>query len=732
MFKTSWTQSLSCLVAACSLGYFLADPTSAPLIVPLFLASVGACLLLRRMSEHSLQHSHEPVEPHAESSEDAMPSPAQQGLIDSERHIHRVLDQLFAFVCVLSPEGTLLSVNAAPLKAAAIRAEDVVGKPLWECSWWAWSPVVQEQLRSAIARAGAGSPARYDAEIRVAGGALMSVDFMVAPMLDDASKLTHLIASGVDVSDRKQAEIALSAREQFYRQLIESMPLLCWTCQPDGTCDYICARWEKYAGYGTDPAAAFTTMEHVHHEDREAFRAEWQDGIRSGRSFKTEVRLRRNDGVYRWFGWYATPISGPRGQLLKWCGTSIDINDRKQMEEALRESELRLRSVNNTLEQRVKQRTAEVVERSDQLRALALDLSETESRERKHLAQVLHDHFQQLVSAAKLKTGLLRRKTRDEDTISSLRQVESLLEEAIVSARMVATQLSPPVLHDAGLVAALQWLVRRMELDHQLKIELVIEHECELDNEQVRVIVFECAREILFNVRKHAGVDFARLTLRLLPEGLLRLEVVDEGKGFDALKLARRKSTDMSFGLFSIRERMSLIGGLLRVESAPGKGTRVELSVPCVARPKQCSTPMVARAVTRLNLDGNRRMRVVVADDHALFREGLVALLSQEPYLEVIGQAGDGEEAIRMSRELRPDLLIVDISMPKFNGVQVTKTLTKELPGMRVIGLSMYEQEDMTTSMLDAGAIGYFAKSGAPEETLLAMLREVGSAAHAK
>jgi DNA-binding NarL/FixJ family response regulator len=116
------------------------------------------------------------------------------------------------------------------------------------------------------------------------------------------------------------------------------------------------------------------------------------------------------------------------------------------------------------------------------------------------------------------------------------------------------------------------------------------------------------------------------------------------------------------------------------------------------------------------------RVRVLVADDHKLFREGLISLISQESYLEVVGQAADGEEALKMARELRPQIMIVDVSMPKYNGIQVTTLVHKELPDTRVIGLSMHERDDMALAMRNAGAVAYCAKSW-PSEHLLTELR---------
>src|ERR1700722_11340049 len=123
--------------------------------------------------------------------------------------------------------------------------------------------------------------------------------------------------------------------------------------------------------------------------------------------------------------------------------------------------------------------------RSEQLRDLALDLTETESRERRRLAQLLHDHFQQIVSAAKMEGGMNPRTPHEPEVVTTLLQLESLLGDAIEASRSLATELSPPVLHDAGLGAALEWLSRRMAQAHNLTVHLTVHPNSEPTNEQV-------------------------------------------------------------------------------------------------------------------------------------------------------------------------------------------------------------------------------------------------------
>ncbi len=142
---------------------------------------------------------------------------AADALRESEEHLRRVLDSLFIFVGVLSCDGTLHMANRAPLDGAAIRLEDVQGKKLWDCYWWNYSATVQRQLRSAITLAAKGKPSRYDVDVRMAGGTMMSIDFMIAPMRDTGGEITHLIASAVDITDRRQLErevLEVSASEQ--------------------------------------------------------------------------------------------------------------------------------------------------------------------------------------------------------------------------------------------------------------------------------------------------------------------------------------------------------------------------------------------------------------------------------------------------------------------------------------------------------------------------------------
>ena len=109
-------------------------------------------------------------------------------------------------------------------------------------------------------------------------------------------------------------------------------------------------------------------------------------------------------------------------------------------------------------------------------------------------------------------------------------------------------------------------------------------------------------------------------------------------------------------------------------------------------------------------------IRILLADDHRILREGLRSLLTQQPDITVVGEACDGEQAVALARELKPDLVIMDVVMPGLDGVEATRRIRAECPGARVIALSMHSDRRFVSEMLRAGALGYLVKDSAFEE----------------
>ncbi len=399
----------------------------------------------------------------------------------------------------------------------------------------------------------------------------------------------------------------------------------------------------------------------------------------------------------------------------------------------LRESEQELREINETLEQRVAERTLVAEQRARQLRALASELSLTEQRERRRLAKTLHDHLQQLLVAAKLKVGLLAKRAADQEQRDRLGRVGQLLDESIDVSRSLTVELSPPVLYDAGLGAALEWLARRMQEKHGCAVAVHMEAGAEPATEDLRVFLFDAVRELLFNVVKHAGTLKADVRVAPAPDETLRVTVEDEGVGLahDALK---RDDQNPGFGLFSIRERLELLGGRMEIDSAVDRGTRVILTVKSPKpAPVHLAGPADGRDGDRVGIspvsagDGkapHEVLRILLADDHPMFRRGLANLLREHPDLEIVAEAGDGQMAIQLAEQVKPDVVVMDVVMPQMNGLEATRRLRKAMPAVRVIGLSMHEEGDMARAMLEAGAAAYLRKDGSLERLVAAIRGE--------
>jgi CheY-like chemotaxis protein len=177
--------------------------------------------------------------------------------------------------------------------------------------------------------------------------------------------------------------------------------------------------------------------------------------------------------------------------------------------------------------------------------------------------------------------------------------------------------------------------------------------------------------------------------------------------------------------LFSIRERVQLLGGRMKIKSAPGKGSTVFIAVP--------DSPITADGALRAEDDRDQAsaipspsygsvLRVMVADDHEVVRQGLATLLDEQQDIQFVGEAANGREAVDMANRLRPDVVVMDVSMPLMNGDEATRQTKMHLPETRVIALSMHAEEGMMERMRRAGADSYVLKT-APAEELLAAIR---------
>lgn len=236
-----------------------------------------------------------------------------------------------------------------------------------------------------------------------------------------------------------------------------------------------------------------------------------------------------------------------------------------------------LRSLNDGLEQRVRQRTRALEARKNQVQALAADLTTAEQRERSRIAQILHDHLQQLIFGMKLKLQVVRGVASDQERADVLSQADDLADEAMNATRTLAVELDPPVLDEDDMVVVMRWLATYFADTHDFEVEVASSGVCEVRGRELRSLLAQSVRELLFNVAKHADVDEAHVRLEATENDLL-IHVIDEGQGFDPDTLADGST---GFGLYSVRERIRLFGADLAIDAAPGTGTHVTIRIPC-------------------------------------------------------------------------------------------------------------------------------------------------------
>lgn len=211
------------------------------------------------------------------------------------------------------------------------------------------------------------------------------------------------------------------------------------------------------------------------------------------------------------------------------------------------------------------------------LRTMADELALSEERERRGLATLLHDDVGQLLAASRMRLPRLRDVLPDADSVWSLDEVSELMQQGIDACRAMTAQLSPSPLYDLGLEAAVEWVADEVRRRFGLEVTCVGDGLDKPLDEPARLVVYRAVSELLVNVAKHARVDTATVETRR-EGGSVVVTVSDEGVGFHPSELVREPGE--GFGLFSIQEGVEHLGGSATIESAPGGGARITITVP--------------------------------------------------------------------------------------------------------------------------------------------------------
>ena len=371
-----------------------------------------------------------------------------------------------------------------------------------------------------------------------------------------------------------------------------------------------------------------------------------------------------------------------------------------------------LKSLVTGLEQRINERTFELeltnslwqeemsIRQKSQAQLVEQQRTLAALDERERMSRDLHDGLAQVMSSINLQTQAAQAyfaQGQAESANASLERILILSRDANASIRHFILGLRTQQQPTADFFSALVEYLREYsnETGIQARLSTPSDYSLPMLAPAAEAQVLHIVQEALANIRKHAQAHRAEVIF-IADERGIQIAILDDGIGFDT---RQRFSEDLPhFGLSMMRERVKILGGRLDVRSAPGQGTKVLVFIP----QQMVET---APSVTKTLLD----LRLLLVDDSPIFLEGLRNLLSARG-MTVVGMAFDGLEAQEKVRQLRPDVVVMDVLMPRCNGIEATFAIKTEFPDIKVVMLTTSEKEEHLFDAIKNGASGFLLK----------------------
>jgi PAS domain S-box-containing protein len=278
--------------------------------------------------------------------EDARQTEARLAI--AERRLQLTIDTIPVFVATYEPDGRRSFVNRTWREYMGLSAEEATGAIATS------SPHIHPGDSERIERAwrislASGEPLAIQVRVRRADGEYRWHLVRRVPLRDESQDIVRWYSVGVDIEDQKRAEEALRAKEVDLRKVIDTIPALSWSARMDGSVDFLNQHYVNYTGIPLDQLLDWRWTVAIHPDDINGLKTTWRTVMDTGQAGEAEARLRRHDGVYRWFLFRSTGLRDEAGNVVKWYGFNIDIEDRKRAEQALSASERNLQLIIDTI-----------------------------------------------------------------------------------------------------------------------------------------------------------------------------------------------------------------------------------------------------------------------------------------------------------------------------------------------------------------------------------------------
>jgi PAS domain S-box-containing protein len=458
----------------------------------------------------------------------------QKARDESERRYAELVDQAMEGIMVRGPHGALLFVNETFCRMLDYPREELLRMNIRDLVHPEDAETIQQ-----IQELGAGGHLKLQKRMRRKDGGTIYVQVSAKRLRNGDIQTTVQ-----DTTEQRVAELARVESEQRYQDLVELAADAIWLRKADGRMVFVNHAGCELLGYTRDELLNSRSADLIHASDPDTKAR--LDAMRPLETLRIERVMRHKDG-------HGIPVEASCHRLADGSMQVIshDITERKRS--------------------------------ADELREMSRRLSEAQETERRAIARELHDEVGQSLTATRINLRDLEQQAEGGPLAQRLTDTAAIIAELLSKVRQMSLDLHPSVLDDLGVVAALRWCVRTRASGNSLEVNLDVPEDLPRFDGMVEITVFRVFQEALSNVLKHAQAGHLQVRLRHAGDKLI-LTMQDDGVGFDAEAAHRHAMSGKSLGLLGMQERVRLAGGALILESAPGRGTQLQVSLPATER----------------------------------------------------------------------------------------------------------------------------------------------------